>query len=88
MNLLCPISQMCPFFLTFSCHIVKKAIPYYEPILGRTIKPVTPNAYKMQFYLTDVLALAEKLNVIMIPREEYAPIRNPPGWFWAAFAML
>lgn len=58
---------------------MKKAIPYYDSILGRTIKPVTPNAYKMQFYFTDILQLVRKLDVIMIPRQEYAPIRNPPG---------
>ena len=61
------------------CHIVKKAIPYYDSILGRTIKPITPNAYKMQYYLSDILPLVQKLDIIVIPRSEYAPIRNPPG---------
>ena len=70
-----------------SCHIVKKAIPYYDPILGRTIKPITPNAYKMQFYLTDILQLVRKLDVIMIPRAEYNPIRNPPGCKCAVLVM-
>lgn len=73
--------------LTCSCHIVKKAIPYYDSILGRTIKPVTPNAYKMQFYLTDILQLVRRLDVIMIPRAEYNPIRNPPGCERAALVM-
>lgn len=69
------------FVFTFicSCHIVKKAIPYYDSILGRTIKPITPNAYKMQYYLSDILPLVQKLDIIVIPRSEYAPIRNPPG---------
>ena len=66
---------------------MKKATPYYDSILGRTIKPVTPNAYKMQFYLTDILQLVRKLDVIMIPRAEYNPIRNPPGSECVAMVM-
>ena len=75
------------FWLTCSCHIVKKATPYYDSILGRTIKPITPNAYRMQFYLTDILQLVRKLDVIMIPRAEYNPIRNPPGSECVAMVM-
>lgn len=62
-----------------SCHIVKKAIPYFDTILGRTIKPINPNAYKMEYYLADVLPLTTNLDVLVIPRSEFAPIKNPPG---------
>ena len=58
---------------------MKKAIPYFDTILGRTIKPINPNAYKMEYYLADVLASTKKLGILVIPRSEFAPIKNPPG---------
>lgn len=65
--------------LFISCHIVKKAIPYFDPILNRTIKPISPNAYKMEYYFSDVFPLAHSISVVVIPREEFIPIKNPPG---------
>lgn len=67
------------FFSYSSCHIVKKAIPYYDPILYRTINPITPNAFKMEYYFSDVFPYAHSIHVAVIPREEYIPIKNPPG---------
>ena len=58
---------------------MKKAIPYYDPILNRTIKPITPNAYKMEFYLSDVFPNASHLKALVVSRDEYAPVRNPNG---------
>lgn len=62
-----------------SCHVVKKAIPYYDSILNRTIKPITPNAYKMEYYLSDVFPNATNLKALVVSRDEYAPLKNPMG---------
>lgn len=62
-----------------SCHIVKKAIPYFDPILYRTITPINPTAYKMEYYFSDIFPLASSISVAVIPRSEYIPIINPPG---------
>ena len=58
---------------------MKKAIPYYDPILNRTIKPIRPNAFKMEFYLSDVFPNASHLKALVVSRDEYAPVRNPNG---------
>ena len=63
----------------YSCHVVKKAIPYYDSILNRTIKPITPNAYKMEYYLSDVFPNATNLKALVVSRDEFAPLKNPTG---------
>lgn len=62
-----------------SCHVVKKAIPYYDAILNRTIKPITPNAFKMEYYLSDVFPNATNLKALVVSRDEFAPLKNPAG---------
>ena len=62
-----------------SCHIAHKAIPYYDPILYRTIRPVNPNAYKLEYYFSDIFPFANSISVAVVPRREYIPIINPPG---------
>ena len=63
----------------YSCHVVKKAIPYYDSILNRTIKPITPNAYKMEYYLSDVFPNATNLKALVVSRDEFAPLKHPTG---------
>lgn len=62
-----------------SCHIVRKAVPYYDTVLNRTIKPVSPNGFQMEYYISDVFPLAKQLDVLVVPREKYIPINNLPG---------
>jgi hypothetical protein len=45
----------------------------------RKITPITPNGYKMEYYLSDVFPYAKKFNVLVVPRRAYIPINNPPG---------
>ena len=61
------------------CHIVRKAVPYYDTVLNRTIKPVSPNGFQMEYYISDVFPLAKQLDVLVVPREKYIPINNLPG---------
>ena len=63
--------------ITPSCHVVKKAIPYYDPVLNRTIRPITSNAYKMQYYLSDIFPQAHSFQVLVVPRDDFIPLKNP-----------
>ena len=33
----------------------------------------------MEYYFSDVFPYAHSIHVAVIPREEYIPIKNPPG---------
>ena len=58
---------------------MRKAIPYYDPVLNRTIRPITSNAYKMQYYLSDIFPQAQSFQVLVVPRDNFIPLKNPSG---------
>lgn len=35
-------------------HVTTKCIPYYDPIMGRTKKPIRPNGRKLERYIYDI----------------------------------
>ena len=62
-----------------SCHIVHKAIPFYDAVLNRTIRPISPNGFRMVYYLSDVFPLAERFDALVVTRDDYIPVNNKAG---------
>lgn len=60
-------------------HIVEKKIPYIDD-KGELIKPETPNGYKFETLILDMIHLFENCLPYEVVREqEFAPIKNPTG---------
>ncbi len=60
-------------------HIVEKKIPYMNEA-GETIKPETPNGYKYESLVLDMIHMLDSCLVFEVVREkEFAPIKNPTG---------
>ena len=60
-------------------HIVEKKIPYIDD-KGEFIKPETPNGYKFETLILDMIHLFENCLPYEVVREqEFAPIKNPTG---------
>lgn len=62
-----------------SCHIVHKAIPFYDAVLNRTIRPISPNGFRMVYYLSDVFPRAKQFDVLVVTRDDYIPVNNKAG---------
>ena len=60
-------------------HIVEKKIPYLNET-GETVKPETPNGYKYESLVLDMIHMLDSCLVFEVVREkEFAPIKNPTG---------
>ena len=62
-----------------SCHIVHKAIPFYDAVLNRTIRPISPNRFRMVYYLSDMFPMAKQFDVLVVTRDDYIPVNNKAG---------
>jgi UDP-N-acetylglucosamine/UDP-N-acetylgalactosamine diphosphorylase len=61
-------------------HVAKKKVEYYDPRLGRVVKPETENALKFEKFVFDALPMAERWLLAATPRsEEFAPLKNATG---------
>lgn len=59
-------------------HRAHKAAPMWNGT--ETITPSEPNAWKSEYFIFDILPLAERVEVICYPREEcFAPLKNAEG---------
>ena len=60
-------------------HVVEKKVPYVDEH-GILQKPQTPNAYKFETLVVDMIYLMDTCLVFEVEREkEFAPIKNPTG---------
>lgn len=60
-------------------HIVEKKVPYIDEN-GVFVKPETPNAYKFETLILDMIFMMENCLSFEIEREKgFAPIKNPTG---------
>ena len=60
-------------------HIVEKKIPYMNE-KGETVKPESPNGYKFETLVLDMIRLADSCLPFEVVRErEFAPIKNKTG---------
>ena len=60
-------------------HIVEKKVPYIDEA-GVPVKPETPNAYKFETLVVDMIYLMDNCLSFEVDREkEFAPVKNPTG---------
>ena len=60
-------------------HIVEKKVPYVDEN-GVFVKPETPNAYKFETLILDMIYMMDNCLSFEVEREkEFAPIKNPSG---------
>lgn len=60
-------------------HIVEKKVPYIDEC-GNAIKPETPNAYKFETLILDMIYMMDNCLSFEVERErEFAPIKNATG---------
>lgn len=65
--------------LQFTPHIAKKKVPFINDD-GISIKPESPNAIKLEFFIFDALPLANSPLILEGNRDdEFAPVKNPDG---------
>jgi UDP-N-acetylglucosamine/UDP-N-acetylgalactosamine diphosphorylase len=60
-------------------HIVEKKVPYLDEN-GKSVKPETPNAYKFETLILDMVYMMDNCLSFEVVRErEFAPVKNPTG---------
>ena len=60
-------------------HVVEKKVPYIDEN-GVAVKPETPNAYKFETLVVDMVYLMDDCLSFEVDREkEFAPVKNPTG---------
>ncbi len=60
-------------------HIVEKKVPYIDEN-GVAVKPETPNAYKFETLILDMVYMMDNCLSFEVEREkEFAPVKNPSG---------
>ena len=60
-------------------HVVEKKVPYIDEN-GVAVKPETPNAYKFETLVVDMVYMMDDCLSFEVDREkEFAPIKNPSG---------
>jgi UDP-N-acetylglucosamine/UDP-N-acetylgalactosamine diphosphorylase len=65
--------------MSLPLHPARKKIPYCDQD-GNSIKPDTPNGYKFEKFIFDVLPYAEKsVNVEFAREDEFSPVKNASG---------
>lgn len=61
-------------------HRAVKAMPVWDATAGHLVEPQQPNAVKMERFIFDVLARADRPAILRVERdEEFAPIKNAAG---------
>jgi UDP-N-acetylglucosamine/UDP-N-acetylgalactosamine diphosphorylase len=61
-------------------HLARKAVPHFDPVSGRTVKPDKPNALKFERFVFDALPMADRWLAVEAKREdEFAPLKNAEG---------
>ncbi len=56
-----------------------KAVPFVDDS-GECVTPTTPNAYKFERFLFDLMPLARTVTLVEVdPAEGFAPLKNAPG---------
>jgi UDP-N-acetylglucosamine/UDP-N-acetylgalactosamine diphosphorylase len=66
--------------LSHTYHIAMKKIPCFDTSTMQTVHPSAANGMKLEMFIFDVFALAEKWLVMEVDRaEEFAPVKNEPG---------
>ncbi|NDC54358.1 MAG: UDPGP type 1 family protein [Planctomycetia bacterium] len=60
-------------------HLAHKAVPYLDE-LGTLVRPATPNAFKFERFIFDLMPLARSVTVVEIDAcDGFAPLKNPAG---------
>ena len=60
-------------------HKAFKATPFVDDH-GKVVNPTTPNAWKFERFIFDILPFSTKTSVLVYPREEcFAPLKNSTG---------
>jgi UDP-N-acetylglucosamine/UDP-N-acetylgalactosamine diphosphorylase len=60
-------------------HIVEKKVPYIDEN-GAPVKPETPNAYKFETLILDMVYMMDNcLSFEVVREKEFAPVKNPTG---------
>jgi UDP-N-acetylglucosamine/UDP-N-acetylgalactosamine diphosphorylase len=76
------------FSVDFLCRVAERDMPLHLahkkiPICndsGEIVKPDTPNGYKFEKFIFDVLPMAEKsVNVTFLREDEFSPVKNATG---------
>jgi len=61
-------------------HRAVKKVTHFDPATGRHIDPQEPNAIKLEQFVFDAIALADRSIVVETDRvEEFAPVKNATG---------
>ena len=61
-------------------HRAVKAMPVWDSATGHLVEPQQPNAVKLERFVFDVLARAQRPAILRVQRhEEFAPIKNAEG---------
>ena len=63
-------------------HIARKKIPHVDlaSTSGEVVKPSAPNGMKLELFVFDVLAFAERFALLEVDRaREFSPLKNAPG---------
>lgn len=64
----------------FPLHKVQKKFPYYNFQSEQILQPATPNAWKFEYYIFDMLDQSCKTSVLIYPREEiFSPLKAVNG---------
>lgn len=60
-------------------HVVRKVVPFWKPDVG-VVTPATPNAFKFERFIFDVLPWAQTVAVVEADRaSEFNPVKNREG---------
>ena len=60
-------------------HVVEKKVPYIDED-GNLIKPETPNAYKFETLILDMVYMMDNcLSFEVVREQEFAPVKNATG---------
>jgi UDP-N-acetylglucosamine/UDP-N-acetylgalactosamine diphosphorylase len=61
-------------------HVARKKVEYFDPALGRVVKPERENALKFEKFVFDALPMADRWLAMATGRsEEFAPLKNATG---------
>lgn len=61
-------------------HRAVKKVPHFDPVTGQVVEPEEPNAIKLEQFVFDAIALADRSIVLETDRvEEFAPVKNANG---------
>ncbi len=61
-------------------HLAWKKVPYFDEKQDKVICPETPNAWKFEYFIFDLLDLVQRSSVLVYPREEcFSPLKNAKG---------